>query len=88
MTWSTVETAMWSSIEQAVSILCACLPTLRPLFSRVYGSTANKSQEDPYHSDTAKPMSNNITLSQFDAPDRADSTTELARVSESSHGHG
>ncbi|EED15720.1 conserved hypothetical protein [Talaromyces stipitatus ATCC 10500] len=45
MTWSTVPTATWSSIEQAVSIICTCLPTLRPLFTSFYGSTSSNSKK-------------------------------------------
>ncbi|KAI9046858.1 hypothetical protein LZ554_008937 [Drepanopeziza brunnea f. sp. 'monogermtubi'] len=31
MTWDNVESSIWSNIEVAVSIICASLPTLRPL---------------------------------------------------------
>jgi len=30
-TYTTVDSSMWSSIEQSLGIICACLPTLRPL---------------------------------------------------------
>jgi len=33
-----IETATWSSIEQSVGIICACLPTLRPFFRWLSGS--------------------------------------------------
>ncbi|KAL4897648.1 hypothetical protein BDV59DRAFT_190567 [Aspergillus ambiguus] len=39
-TYTTVDTAAWSSIEQSVGILCACLPTMRPFFRRLYGTSA------------------------------------------------
>lgn len=83
MTWSTVETAMWSSIEQAVSIICACLPTLRPLFRRLYSSTAHNSENaNSYHTEPrGKTTSNNITLSQFTNSGDADSTAGFARLS-------
>ncbi|XHG09504.1 hypothetical protein AWENTII_012559 [Aspergillus wentii] len=42
-TYTTVETAMWSSIEQSVGIICACLPTFRPLFRRLYGASQHSS---------------------------------------------
>jgi hypothetical protein len=45
---------MWSSIEQSVAILCGCLPTLRPLFRRLYGSTdRDHSQTSDSHARSA-----------------------------------
>ncbi|RAO66601.1 uncharacterized protein BHQ10_002613 [Talaromyces amestolkiae] len=84
MTWSTVETAMWSSIEQAVSIICTCLPTLRPLFSRFHRSTTSSSeQSNNYPTEPrGKTSSNNITLSQFTNSGEGDSTAEFARLSD------
>lgn len=35
-TWVSGETATWSSIESSLGIVSACLPVLRPLFSRVH----------------------------------------------------
>ena len=37
-TFSTVGTVTWSSVEQGLGIVCACLPTLRPLFSFLYSN--------------------------------------------------
>lgn len=34
-TWVSGKTATWSSIESSLGIVSACLPVLRPLFSRV-----------------------------------------------------
>lgn len=42
-TYTSIDTAMWSSIEQSVGIICACLPALRPLFRRLYGSSTHSS---------------------------------------------
>ena len=36
-TYTSIGPETWSSIEQSVGIICACLPTLRPLFRRLYG---------------------------------------------------
>ncbi|KAJ5154273.1 uncharacterized protein N7500_009712 [Penicillium coprophilum] len=36
-TYTSIGPATWSSVEQSVGIICACLPTLRPLFRRLYG---------------------------------------------------
>lgn len=44
-TYTTVNTAMWSSIEQSIGIICACLPTLRPLIRRIYGTSKNATTE-------------------------------------------
>lgn len=41
-TWDNVDTQIWSVIEVGVAVICACLPTLRPLlglfFPRVFGT--------------------------------------------------
>ncbi|KAK1978898.1 hypothetical protein LZ30DRAFT_198606 [Colletotrichum cereale] len=34
--WGVVDAAMWSVAECNVAVLCACIPTLRPLASKVY----------------------------------------------------
>ncbi|KAJ5816708.1 hypothetical protein N7447_008941 [Penicillium robsamsonii] len=38
-TYTSISPATWSSVEQSMGIICACLPTLRPLFRRFYGSS-------------------------------------------------
>lgn len=40
-TYVSVIPSTWSSIEQSVGIICACLPTLRPLVRLLYYSSAN-----------------------------------------------
>ena len=37
----------WSGVEQGIGIVCACLPTLRPLLTYVYpkGTKSSKAQE-------------------------------------------
>lgn len=45
-TWDSVELVMWSMIEEYCAVLCACLPTLRPLLQkipRLLGTTKNSS---------------------------------------------
>ncbi|KAJ5769392.1 hypothetical protein N7520_003951 [Penicillium odoratum] len=37
-TYKTIGPSTWSSIEQSVGIICACLPTMRPLFRWLSGS--------------------------------------------------
>lgn len=46
-TYSGVESMTWSIVEQGIGIVCACLPTLRPLLSCMYprGSKNAKSKE-------------------------------------------
>src|SRR5271155_524357 len=36
VTWDNVGAATWSSVELNVGIMCACLPTLRPLMNRLF----------------------------------------------------
>lgn len=40
-TYVSVVPSTWSSIEQSVGIICACLPTLRPLLRWLTGSSAS-----------------------------------------------
>ena len=42
--------AIWTVIEQALGIVCACLPTTRPLFDRLFTKARNANSsgtEDP-----------------------------------------
>ncbi|KAK6499471.1 hypothetical protein TWF506_004101 [Arthrobotrys conoides] len=51
-TWDQPATAYWSAIEMNISIVCACLPALKPLVSLVapsiFGATASGSQPPSY----------------------------------------
>ncbi|EPS38843.1 hypothetical protein H072_7393 [Dactylellina haptotyla CBS 200.50] len=51
-TWDQPATAYWSAIEMNISIVCACLPALKPLISLVapsiFGTTATGSQPPSY----------------------------------------
>ncbi|KAK6338514.1 hypothetical protein TWF730_002577 [Orbilia blumenaviensis] len=51
-TWDQPATAYWSAIEMNISIVCACLPALKPLVSliapSIFGTTANGSQPPSY----------------------------------------
>lgn len=38
-TYTNVEPAIWTVVEQSLGITCACLPTLRPLFGRLLFGT-------------------------------------------------
>ncbi|KAI9846710.1 MAG: hypothetical protein M1837_003765 [Sclerophora amabilis] len=43
VTWNTVEFHIWTTVEPTIAVVCACLPTLKPIFfwgkARVKGST-------------------------------------------------
>ncbi|KAJ5124406.1 uncharacterized protein N7515_008231, partial [Penicillium bovifimosum] len=41
-TYSSLSPATWSSVEQSTGIVCACLPTFRPLFRTLYGPSRSK----------------------------------------------
>ncbi|KAJ6067411.1 uncharacterized protein N7446_004448 [Penicillium canescens] len=38
-TYTSIDPSTWSSVEQSLGIICACLPTLRPLIRRLLGSS-------------------------------------------------
>jgi len=40
-TYTNVEPAIWTVVEQSLGITCACLPTLRPLFGRLLFGTSH-----------------------------------------------
>ncbi|KAJ4394474.1 hypothetical protein N0V93_003692 [Gnomoniopsis smithogilvyi] len=46
-TYTTVDTAMWSSIEQSIGIVCTCLPTLRPLLLWIWKWCPGSSRPTP-----------------------------------------
>jgi hypothetical protein len=41
-TWDLVAIANWSVVEINVAILCACLPTMKPVLRRVFGPLAQR----------------------------------------------
>ncbi|KAJ5965371.1 hypothetical protein N7481_012085 [Penicillium waksmanii] len=45
VTYVSVSPSNFSSIEQSIGIICACLPTLRPLVRSLYGGLKNTSEE-------------------------------------------
>ena len=47
LTDSDADAATWSTVEVCVAIVCACLPTLRPLFRRKPSTSAPSSKD--YH---------------------------------------
>ncbi|KAJ5555276.1 hypothetical protein N7461_003746 [Penicillium sp. DV-2018c] len=45
-TYESVGPVTWSSVEQSVAIICACLPTFRPLFRVLYGPSKSTSDSN------------------------------------------
>lgn len=45
-TWDSVPATYWTVIELNCGILCACLPTLRPLLRHIFPSLAHNSEKD------------------------------------------
>lgn len=80
-TYTSIDSATWSSVEQSVAIICACLPTLRPLFRQLYGgSQPNQSLDKSSGSDT-NTHSTPIRLSEFEPQrDPYGSTACIART--------
>ncbi|MDI1490430.1 MAG: hypothetical protein OHK93_001633 [Ramalina farinacea] len=42
ITYTIVQPSIWTTIEQSTGIICACLPTLRPLFGRLLNSAHSR----------------------------------------------
>lgn len=45
-TYTAIPITLWASLELTLAILAACIPTLRPLFSSIYGSTTGGRASD------------------------------------------
>lgn len=43
ITYTNVSIGIWTVTEQSLGIICACLPTLRPLFGRIFFGGTNNS---------------------------------------------
>ncbi|EYE99210.1 uncharacterized protein EURHEDRAFT_541056 [Aspergillus ruber CBS 135680] len=63
--YSTIDTATWSSIEQSVGIICACLPTLRPMFRQLYDATRHSTDKESGSGSHTLSYSLPIRLSQL-----------------------
>ncbi|KAJ5820243.1 hypothetical protein N7474_005834 [Penicillium riverlandense] len=61
-TWTGVNSSMYSSIEQSVGIICACLPTLRPLFRSLYGPSRDHSNRAPVSSSSSSSSQNRHSI--------------------------
>ena len=66
VTWTLVGVATWTTIEQSVGIICACLPTLRPLFGRLLSNIKqHKSSGKGATSDDPEAASDHLPLSDY-----------------------
>ena len=82
-TYSTVGTVTWSSIEQGLGIVCACLPTLRPLFGFLYPSRtrSGNTNSSGIGMDTLSGKTPNMTTTKNSAwADDSASTAGFARL--------
>jgi hypothetical protein len=41
-TWEMTVIANWSTVEMNTAIVCGCMPTLRPIFSNMFGPVADR----------------------------------------------
>lgn len=63
LTYTIVTAGVWTIVEQAVGVICACLPTTRPLFGRLLHSIKNISS---YGTDSRQAVhSREIPLSHY-----------------------
>ncbi|KAJ6178544.1 hypothetical protein N7519_009005 [Penicillium mononematosum] len=65
-TFTSVGPETWSSVEQSVGIMCACLPTLRPLFRRLYGPPRTPSERVSSAPDSQNKTSRSSRMSTVD----------------------
>ena len=82
--YTTVLTSIWTSVEQSLGIVCACLPVLKPLFGRALNFSTHR--DDPAeHTSTSNPntigMSKRNIKSRWRALDESDNAS-FARLRE------
>lgn len=87
LTWNMSQAFIWSSVEPNIGIVCACLPTLRPLMRRVVpkwfsGSSFNKSGSGPnygtdYSSRLRSQTGDFYALTDRNAPNKDKSDDEM-----------
>ena len=81
-TYTNIEPAIWTVVEQSLGITCACLPTLRPLFGRLLFGTHTTTSSNKFGRDgdinLTKMSYKPSTLGRGDE----ESTTGFARLPE------
>lgn len=78
MTYVSVNPSTWSSIEQSVGVICACLPTLRPLVRTLYGSSKANSEREISNPES----SSNRASFPLQGPSREDEENNMGALSE------
>ena len=71
-TYGGVVSMTWSGVEQGIGIVCACLPTLRPLLDYIHlkGAKSSRAQEsDSYHMNSFR--RSGIVHSELSAPGKS-----------------
>lgn len=70
MTWDYFSPIIWSTVEQSVGILCACLPVLGPLLPKSWmeqvGST-NRSKRNRYYGNSSGSRGSNFKLQHLES---------------------
>ncbi len=77
ITYSIVTAANWTIIEQSLGIICACLPTTRPLFGRLRHSIKHSSSRRTDPEQAAS--SDGIPLSQYASRPTVDVSTATTK---------
>ena len=70
-TYYGVGSMIWSGLEQDIAIVCACLPTLRPLISCIYPRGKNNSNEKEASSICLDNFRSGIVHSEITAPGKS-----------------
>lgn len=47
ITYTLVTASIWTTIEQSMGIICACLPTTRPLMGRLFSNIQSRDKDHP-----------------------------------------
>ena len=61
VTYTLVTASIWTTIEQSIGIVCACLPTVRPLIARFWKGVKKSNEDDTLRQKT---FSSSIPLSR------------------------
>ena len=65
-TYTNIEPAIWTVVEQSLGITCACLPTLRPLFGRLlFGTSHARSSVGATRSSAGATRSGELNMSKL-----------------------
>ena len=65
VTYTTAPAGIWTVIEQAMGVICACLPTTRPLFERLFPKARTTNSSGTDNTATRKPLENYASRSSL-----------------------